>query len=88
MKLAAAKYRESLAFWPDTQLEEYVARLERGPDAARADTQTPRDERFCGPIDENVTVPADFAITYSSGPTHAEWGSRRVNTLLFAKATW
>jgi hypothetical protein len=80
-KLAAAKYRESLAFWPDKQLEEYIARLEQGPDAARIDTQTPRDDRLCGPIDENVAVPADFAITYSSGPTHAEWGSRRVTTL-------
>ena len=81
-RLAVAKYRESLKFWPDKQLEEYVARLEKGPDPARPDGQTPRDEKFCGPVDLNVTVPVDFAITYTSGPTHAEWGSRQVKTVL------
>ncbi|MBP1730263.1 MAG: hypothetical protein H6Q55_692 [Deltaproteobacteria bacterium] len=80
-KLALAKYRESLQYWPDRQLEEYLAQLERRNDLSRPDRETPRDDRFCGPVDENATVPADFAITYSSGPTHAEWGSRRVNTM-------
>ena len=77
-RLAVDKYRESLKIWPDRQLEEYVARLERGPGPSSAGSQPPRDERFCGPVDWGAAVPADFAITYTSGPTHAEWGSRRV----------
>lgn len=77
-RLAVDKYRESLKVWPDRQLEEYVARLERGPGPSSAGSPPPRDERFCGPVDLGVIVPLDFAITYTSGPTHADWGSRRV----------
>ena len=81
-RLATTKYRESLKIWPDRQLEEYLDRLERSTDPSRPGAQMPRDERFCGPVDLNVTVPVDFVITFTSGPTHAEWGSRQVKTIL------
>ncbi|MCB2188710.1 MAG: hypothetical protein KQJ78_20005 [Deltaproteobacteria bacterium] len=36
----------------------------------------------CAPVSRaTLTVPPDFALTWSGGPTHAEWGAREAITL-------
>jgi len=82
MKGAIEKYKESLKFWPDMQLEKHIALLDslsQGKYASdRVYNITP-----CGLLETGqVTVPEDFVITYVTGPLLAEQGGKSISKVL------
>ena len=79
LKGAIEKYRESLKFWPDKQMEKHISLLDslsQGKYVSdRVYNITP-----CGMIETGqVTVPEDFVITYVTGPLHAEKGGKSIS---------
>jgi len=82
LKGAIEKYRESLKFWPDNQMEKHIALLDsllQGKYVSdRVYNITP-----CSMIEsEKVTVPEDFVITYVTGPLNAEQGGKSTIKIL------
>lgn len=82
LKGAIEKYRESLKFWPDKQMEKHITLLDslsQGKYASdRVYNITP-----CSLLETaQVTVPEDFEITYVTGPLHAEQGGKSTSKVL------
>ncbi len=76
---AIKKYGESLKNWPDKQLEKHIHLLELRLQGKISNDKRPHDEVLCGLVDlGEASVPADFVISYVTGPLHAEWGGKRV----------
>jgi len=82
LKGAIEKYKESLKFWPDKQMEKHISLLDslsQGKYASdRVYNITP-----CGLLETGqVTVPEDFIITYVTGPVHAEQSGKSISKVL------
>jgi tetratricopeptide (TPR) repeat protein len=82
LKGAIEKYKESLKFWPDKQLEKHILLLDNLSQGKYASDMvynlTP-----CGLLETGqVNVPEDFVITYVTGPLHAEQGGKNISKVL------
>jgi tetratricopeptide (TPR) repeat protein len=82
LKGAIEKYRESLKFWPDKQMEKHIALLDSLSQGKYA-----HDRVYniipCGLLETGqVTVPEDFIITYVTGPLQAEQGGKSISKVL------
>jgi tetratricopeptide (TPR) repeat protein len=82
LKGAIEKYKESLKFWPDKQLEKHISLLDSLLQMKYASDKvynlTP-----CGLLETGqVAIPEDFVITYVTGPVHAEQGGKSISTVL------
>ena len=82
LKGAIEKFRESLKFWPDKQMEKHISLLDSLLQGKYASDKvyniTP-----CGLLETGqITVPEDFVITHVTGPVNAEQGGKSISKVL------
>jgi len=82
LKGAIEKYKESLKFWPDKQLERHISLLDSLSQGKYASDRV-YNIIPCGLLETiQVNVPEDFVITYETGPLHAEQGGKSISKVL------
>lgn len=82
LKGAIEKYKESLKFWPDKQMEKHISLLDSLSQGKYASDRV-YNIIPCGLLETGqVNVPEDFVITYVTGPLHAEQGGKSISKVL------